>query len=259
VYIALHRAELPHEQLGRWLVAYWCLYHCGAACHLSELEGLDFYGGLMRAAENVTPSPAGGRWPRGHERRHWRAKNAVATVDDLINKYGSQPEGMVERCAQGAPKFSSVNIHVQSHVGFGPWMSFKVADMLDRVCGIPVDFTQPDVFMFKDPEEAALKVWRAKQGLPDDARPKDRRAAVSAVVDHLTATFASFSAPPLMDRPVGLQEVETVLCKFKSHLNGHYPLDNDIREIAEGLAPWVGVSQTARVFLSSMPSLSTSE
>ena len=126
--------------------------------------------------------------------------------------------------------------------------------MVDRVIGAHVDFTHAAVFMFKDPVMAALMVWRNYHGLPDNARPKDRNAVIHEVVDHLTPMFQEFKAPPLYDRPVGLQEVETVLCKWKSHMNGHYPLFNDIIEIREGVEPWVDHSPLAAEFLGGMPS-----
>lgn len=52
---------------------------------------------------------------------------------------------------------------------------------------------------------------------------------------------------------MNIQEVETVLCKWKSHMNGHYPLWNDIREINGGLEPWAGRCSAARAFLNHMP------
>ena len=57
----------------------------------------------------------------------------------------------------------------------------------------------------------------------------------------------------MYERPVGLQEVETILCKWKSHMNGHYPLNNDIMEIRHGLKDWLPVSALARAFYDAMP------
>ncbi|GAG17632.1 unnamed protein product, partial [marine sediment metagenome] len=51
-----------------------------------------------------------------------------------------------------------------------------------------------------------------------------------------------------------LQEVETVLCKWKSHMNGCYPMGKDTREITEGLAPWAGYT-SVREFREYMPAM----
>ena len=58
--------------------------------------------------------------------------------------------------------------------------------------------------------------------------------------------------PPLYDRPIGLQEVETVLCKWKSHLNGHYPLYNDTDEINHGMINWLPGNEVAEQFYKNM-------
>ena len=52
---------------------------------------------------------------------------------------------------------------------------------------------------------------------------------------------------------MNIQEVETVLCKWKSHMNGHYPLWNDIHDVNTGLEPWAGCCSAARAFLAHMP------
>lgn len=271
VYIALHKMELDEPQLNRWLVAYWSLYHVGTACYMSELEGPDFWEALTWAAVNDTshPTPHGERWPRGSERRHWRGHQALAAVEALKARYGNMPEQMVRSIAtwdltgpehakfHAQPNtslpFSVVAARAQEHRSFGPWISFKVADMLDRLDIASVSFDNAAVFMFDDPTKAALMQYRMRIGAPADARVKDEEAAINAVVDYLKDHFKSHTAPPLHDRPVGLQEVETILCKWKSHTNGHYPLNNDIDEINHGLQEWREVSETARAFLHAMP------
>ena len=46
-------------------------------------------------------------------------------------------------------------------------------------------------------------------------------AAVGWAVGYLTHEFRDLPAPPGWDRPVALNEIETVLCKWKAHINGH--------------------------------------
>lgn len=253
VYIALGGAIQGEGKLHRWLVAYWCFYHCGVASWMSEWEGQEFWKGMLTAAHNELPSPAGGRWPRGKERRHARGAQGVNMVAHLRQRYGSRPEDMVADMAElavGGVMFAELATRIKSHVLFGPWIAFKVCDMLERVCGLPVNFEHADVFMFKDPVRAALMLWRQKLSLPKSSRPIDEAHAIREVVSYLKGEFKDLAAPPLLDRAIDLQEVETVLCKWKSHMNGHYPLCNDIDEINEGLAGW---GPTAQAFLCHMP------
>lgn len=260
VYIALHRMDMGSSKLSRWLLAYWCLYHCGLACHLSEFQGEQFWDELEKAARNDTPSPVGGRWPRGSERRHWRGAQAITSCASLRSRYGAAPEGMVEYIAsgpQGTLPFVTVAERAKEHAGFGPWISFKVADMLDRLGIRQVSFTGADVFMFKDPVLAAKMVYAQKAGM-DPRRVREglikvKDDVIPEVVGYLENEFRDLMAPPLFERPIGLQEVETVLCCWKSHMNGHYPLYNDIMEINDGLSPWLPSNSTARDMYLAMP------
>lgn len=266
IYIALVKANFDEGQLHRWLIAYWCFYHAGVACYMSEFEGSSFWAEMSKAAANEESAPCpAGRWPRGHERRHFRGANATLGVSRLQARYPNAPEEMVqmitahreirggELCVDLPLDFKLLSRRAQEHHAFGPWIGFKIADMTDRVLGIPVKFENAHVFMFKDPEEAALKLWRLKRNLPDSAKPKDKAVTLQAVTDYLIKHFEGLRAPPFEDRPPNIQEIETVLCKWKSHMNGHYPLNNDIDEIGAGLIPWLPKCSTARTFLQRMP------
>lgn len=257
VYIALSEFD-DTDLLNRWLVAYWCFYHAGAASYLAEKTGKEFWEAMMVAAKNEEPAPTGGRWPRGHERRHFRGKAATGATKLLWGKYFDKPEGMVMELLEpthGKNKvdFLDISNAAQTWPLFGPWIGFKVADMLERIHSVPIDFTEAAVFMFKDPTKAALMLWRQKLDLDENAKPKDEAAAIHEVVEYLTKEFSDLNAPPHRDRPVGLQEVETVLCKWKSHMNGHYPLFNDIDEITAGCLEWEPHSEVARLFNHGMP------
>lgn len=253
VYVALHRMDVDEAQLKRWLLAYWCLYHVGAACYLSEHRDQEFWSELYRAADNTEPTPLGTRWPRGHERRHFRGDAARKAVKSLSSQYKA-PEEMVDYCASSPGcSFPEIAKRVKQHRLFGPWISFKVGDMLERLGLCHVDFDQAAIFMFKDPTKAALKLWKQRAGVPEDAVVKEHSKAIQQVVAHLESVFNSYSAPPRYERTVNLQEVETVLCKWKSHMNGHYPLYNDIDDIRGGLIDWYDHSATSYQFLNAMP------
>lgn len=256
VYVALVEMQKDpsflRSQLERWLVAYWCFYHVGVASYMSELDGREFWETMSTAAKNVEPAPDGGRWPRAKERRHFRGASSELAVALLAKRYGHDPGGMVRYCAE-ATSCSEVMKRSSEHRLFGPWIGFKVADMLERVLGESIDFDQSSVFMFKDPVEAALMVWRKKSGQLPKAQPREKQRVIDDVVDYLKDYFKNRLAPPRMDRPIDLQEVETILCCWKSHTNGHYPMFNDIDDIREGTPPWAEHCPTAELFLQCMP------
>jgi len=255
IYVALVESGMGVPQMGRWLLAYWCFYHAGVASFMSEREGGDFFSAMEIAARNEEPSPTGDRWPRAKERRHFRGAAAIKAVHSLRRRYEDEPEGMALYCLgkEGERTCLEVIKRTKEHHLFGDWIAFKVADMIDRCLGVPISFDQATAFMFRDPRESALMYWRQQTKMPPEALPRDPEAVITQVVDYLIDYFGETLAPPYMDRPVGLQEVETILCKWKSHLHGHYPLFNDQKEILEGLKPWVEHSTTAQSFVEAMP------
>lgn len=265
VYIALRRVEWPEEQMRRWLLAYWLCYHAGAASWLSEQKGVLFWAWLMAAARNEDPAPVGKhmvvnteKWPRAPERRHWRGQQAVKSVEFLMERY-QLPEHMVDYIIGNEDAdhtCQAVRQRTEEHWGFGAWVSFKVADMLERVLDVPVRFSYDDV-MYEEPRRGALMIWREKAGVPVDARIKDEDAAIRQVISHLLDHFKDEEAPPLggSERQFGLQEAETLACKYKGHLNGHYPVGNDIIDIRRGLEPWARVSEAAAEMLHWFPAV----
>lgn len=260
IYIGLAGARLSVLQLDRWLIAYWCFYNAGVASWLSELEGHNFWEYMRRAAVNEEEAPPGGRWPRGAERRHFRGALATRAIADLTRRYPDAPEMMVGYIAgDQIVEFKDVYRRAQDHVGFGPWIAFKIADMIERCLHRPVIFDDAALFLFKDPAMAVDMVWSERapaipnsingmrvKSLPEKAR-RDR------VVLGLMREFADLPAPPSGDRAVGIQEIETVLCKWKSHMNGHYPIGKDTHEIRETLTQWAPHSEAAGRMLAAMP------
>lgn len=244
-YIALWRmrdlAGMTQATRARWLVAYWCLYHVGAASYLAEQE--DFWGGLLQAAQNEKPAPTGGRWPRGRERRHWRGKNAIRCADQLAQRY-AEPLDFVNYLLQESTAAGIIR-RAKQHHSFGLWIGFKMADMLERCWPAPVDFTAAEVFVFDTPAKAAWELW-VQRGLPQGD-------PLQFACEWLAEKLQDFAAPPRYDRALGLQEFETCLCKWKSHTGGHYPLFNDINELLQAGEEWCGVSSLALSFAARLP------
>lgn len=259
IYVGLLNCRekgMPDDNLHRWLLAYWCFYHAGVASYMSSLKGTEFWDRMMVAARNddSRPAPGGDRWPRAKERRHFRGKQATLAVTELRERY-SKPEDFCNYVFAGTEEhtdFADIDKRVQEHRGFGDWIAFKVGDMGERVLGKKIDFTQAAVFMFKDPRKAAMMLFEERTSLlPKEATDLPEAKIIELMVAHLLNHFKD-AKTPLLDRPIGLQEVETILCKWKSHMNGHYPINNDLIEIQEAVEPWVQ-NKTAALFLENFP------
>lgn len=233
VYCGLYEAALPRDQLCRLLLSYWCFYHLGAAAWMSEHYGADFWHAMDVAARNEDASPLGGRWPRAAERRHFRGQKCVEAVRWFSQQ---EPEIWVEQMVfdlYGAGLTDRIIMdRVQCWPMFGPWIAFKCADMAERCLGVPVQF-DPDLgLMYAEPRKA-LDILAEEQGGPDCVS-----VGPEGWYSHLLEYFGRHRAPPAMDRACGPQEAETVLCKWKSHMNGYYPVGKDIHEQRVALAGW---------------------
>lgn len=220
VYTAMAASGFKQKEKARLLFFYSCLYHLGASARLALQPS---WGELRAAARNDLRA-----WPRGTERRHWRAANAIATVDFVESHYRG-PEAVVDYWASGDRSFQAVSGRVRELPGFGPWIAFKVADMLERVLGVPVDFTDCAFGVYDEPRKGAALLLH---GDTDQAIPV---TDVDATMGRLLKRLGKLKAPPDFARPINVQEVETVLCKYKSGYAGHYEPGKDTKEVLHGL------------------------
>lgn len=237
------------DRLRRFMVAYWCCYSVGASWFISQHEGDAFWDWLETAAHNInipppllplgssdpTPQPGCGtkphhRWPRAHERRHWRGEKSWSAVEWLQDKY-ARPEDMVIELENlpGDINLRAVELAVTAWPQFGPWIAFKAADMMERILGVPVAFPDAITTMYRDPRKGA-----------DMMGPLLGGRSAQDVTHHLLDSYEDLPAPPLGDRSVNVQEVETVLCKWKSARNGKYHIGADSASHKAELELWGG-------------------
>lgn len=253
IYIALNKCKFDEPTRNRWLTAYCAFYSAGFACWASERKGQDFWNGLMEAAINEIPAPCGGRWPRSSERRHFRGEQAKKTIADWEQAYGNKPEVMMSYIAEGAPAFREVLARAQTHRSVGTWMGFKLVDLVDACMNIEIDQTDTSLFFYDTPKKSLLRLWREKMGYAEEVQPKDEQQVILAMTNYLKDALKEHTIPHRPNKPLDMFCLETIFCKHQSHLNGHYPLYNDIDEITHGLQAWILVSEHAKLFNAAMP------
>ncbi len=249
VYNAIVGTIIERGQLARILIAYWCFYHLGVSAWMSQWEvDRDFWHFMERAADNsmwrrpcdmpttpqFDPTPQFDRWPRGTERRHFRGAKSLASVQALAK---TSPEAILDRLAEERMAGDVVTF-LEGFPMFGPWIGFKAADMLERCAGVPIAFPDDWVLMYKEPAAALARL------------EKETSLSKLDVYGKLRRHFSKRPAPPSGDRACGVQEVETILCKWKSAKNGHYHIGKDIHEVRHGLKGW---GDTAARMLKEMP------
>ena len=231
LYVLLWEAKLPRPQLCKWLTIYFCTYHVGVASIGSEENEWDF---LDKVANGGTI------YPRGSERRHWRGHTATNSAKYLRDHFAAA-ETLIDWLGQAGPRASSIMKRVKTLYGFGDWISGKVPDICERLELFPVSFIDRDVdLMFDSPKKGAEKV--AEMYCPPTSDP------LMTAHQFIIRNLGSLLAPPRYERTITVQETETIFCKWKSHLNGHYPVGKDCLEIKHALEKYSGC-ETAQKLL----------
>jgi hypothetical protein len=237
LYIALRDAQMPRETLCRWLLVYWCYYHVGLSCWAVSQD--DFWATLLKIAKGGT------KYPRSSERRHFRGDFAVRAVTKLAEQFDTA-EDAIDWILEPGPGAKAIAKQVKRLYGFGEWISWKVPDMLERLEIGTVRFRETDLtWMFDSSLKGAKLVYKEY-----NLKGSHLYAAHRYLLKHL----GSLDAPPDSRRKLNVQETETIFCKWKSHLNGHYPVGNDTEEIIKGLKRY-NDSDLAKNFIRSMEQL----
>lgn len=225
LYVALVGANLDGDLMRKWLVAYWLFYHVGVSSDIASAD--DFWDRVIQLHDTA---------PRGTERRHFRGRSSRDAIEVLSY---FDPVSLVDDIIGEEPTAESIGRQARLLPQFGPWISWKIADMVDRVLNITVDFSEANVAIYGDVVKAATMVsdrWGEDFGLDE-------------VIERLLRAFTGHLAPPFYDRPINIQEIETVLCKIKSHWHNHYPLGKDTVEIYHGFHGWGDLAEHIQSFV----------
>lgn len=214
---AIEEERITEVELKRWCLAYWYFYDVGVASYIASTNTQQ---GFWRRFEKCIPGK------RGTERRHFRGKAATGTLDTLR---GVRPEDYVDDFFAHGLDFQSIRNTVEQYPLCGPWIAFKIADMGEQVLGYPVDFSTCNLNIYTDPKKGAALLMHG------DKNAKVTQDELDTVLRVLQDKFAPYVTMGRVSRGIGLPEVETVLCKFKSHYNGHYPEGKDTIEVYESI------------------------
>lgn len=248
VYVLLHHSGINPSKLKRWLLSYWCFYHVGTASWIASTNtDVDYWIRMETAARSKD-------YPRSSERRHFRGQNAIKSVAYLSGIGVTKLFDDLLGTNDWSPTPSTLNVgtvmdRVQQWVGFGPWIAFKVADMLECLGLARVKFDVEDVFLFDSPREGAGILWQ-EEGCPElQEGSKIGAWAVSRILQEIQLQ-KHVKAPPTYSRNIGAQEAETILCKWKSYLNGRYTVGEDIKHCREGLMQYARYSLAQKLLKS---------
>jgi hypothetical protein len=232
-YVVLWYAQLEPELKAKFLLAYLCFYHFGTASWICSQN--NYWQGMMDAAATKER-------PRASERRHFRGGQATRAIQDLID-LKLTPLRIVQHWSNGKIKPSALEViqQVKNHRGFGDWVSFKAADLLERLAIVQVQFTPDDVFNMYESPRLGAELIAAQHDVPMEQ-------ACQFAYNHLTAGLKDLLAPPRCERRLNIQEIETCLCKYHSYHKGHYKLGQDVIEVRHAIELYGSLPMSKRLF-----------
>jgi hypothetical protein len=219
LYIALRNTDMTPSQKANWCMAYWLFYDVQVATDATtyaKFHRHNIFEYLLCNYPTLT---------RGTERRHFRGEKGSNALEAMDRKYG-RADKAIEDWFQHL-EYGTLAKTVQRNEQFGPWIAFKVADMGEAVLGYDVDFSDCKLGIYREPYRAAQLLLTGDKTTKEDIQP---------VLDTLHLVFKNMACPHNPDRCISIQEIETILCKFKSHLGGHYPVGFDTRHYKHRLS-----------------------
>jgi len=202
MYTAIMRSGLSRKTRMKLCFAEGLADHLGLASRMAE--GDDFWA-------NARAYVAQGQ--RGGARRHFRGSVAI----DALRRFERKFPDVTEFFSELPEDYFEAKRFIISLPQFGPFSAFKIADMAERTCGVFVDFSKVGLKDFaKFPQRGA--------GLAAEflSTSQHRPCADWEVYENLLRYRWVKKAPPLFDRPLNAQELETCFCNY-GHSKWHAP------------------------------------
>lgn len=179
-------------------------------------EGLADHLGL---AATMAEGPASSFWERaeafvrqgqrGGARRHFRSTKALRAIEELDRRFP-----VLHSFFAGMPDtWAEARKYITDCPEFGNFSAFKIADMAERTCGVRIDFSAATIKDLSKFPRRGLALAAGSFAGADSPEAMLKKALNNKWVR---------LAPPLYDRPLNLQEIETCLCNY-GHSKWHPP------------------------------------
>lgn len=172
----------------RFLTAFFMFYDLGGALDAAKASDDESFWDYIRANYAALP--------RGKERRHARGELGKQYVKNLSAR--GKPSQIWSKLY--APTYSELVLNIAHEFegcGIGPYFTWKLMDLFDRVLGQPVRLNKAEV----------------DRWLPPEPRKAIKLSGVS--ISDVCGYILNYPAPGLQNRKCGYSEAETILCAIK--------------------------------------------
>ncbi len=212
--------------LKRWILAYMYCYHAGITSTIASAPSVEEYWNRLRKADNEWHDRLFG----SERRKGTRFLDGI----EVMTKTFLNPEDAIDSLGEGT--YSEISQKIGNWKHFGGWAQFKLADIMERVLEIPVKFSWDDLSHKAEDFEFVYPGKSIEEGGKE-------------LLSHLS----EYKAPPRFERPLGISECETCICKFVSMCKRKYHIGKDIHEISEALNFELGFNPLAKKLRKYLP------
>ena len=187
----------------------------------------------MPMPESFDPELIDPRWPTGTERRANRGGKVIAHLSSTIDTIDKDFEGDIVRfftdgifepedSYQPTVNWMVMNERLQGLYLNGRWAAYKQCEVLRRVMDVPLEAPDMGMQFSSGPREGLAMLYGE---VPGQTR---------GVINQLDAQARDLQERALaMGLEADIEELETVLCNFKSLRKGKYYIGHDIDELQE--------------------------
>jgi len=197
LYLAMHRAKMSLALRQRFTFAFVAFDLAGLAADIASAP--DYWAAMHEAVAQTK---------RGAPRRYFRGAAAHNALEKIYSKFRTAEAAI----ASLHGPYATVRLHMKAHFPqFGDCAAFKLCDMVERTCGNKIDFSQVDIFTVCNSAQVEKGAVKAAEVL-GLTRPQ----LLTRMLNYKWATDAG----PDFKRPLGPQEIETILCYY-SHDDAH--------------------------------------
>jgi hypothetical protein len=213
-YCMVARAKIDEASKKRFCVGLYMYYDNGLACKMAEYQGEDFWD----YAEKIFPTAH-----RATERRHWRGERGWKSLQAMKKFAGKHPETFMDKLF--SPTYMEMRQKIKENLyGFGDYFTWKIADMQDRCFNEKCDFSGAEKHLVKLPIEGFEYMA---------AQDKRTTEPLFQYIESTIKDLQHLKAPPYYDRPLNIQELETVACMFHTVVVNNYKVGGDLIVKAE--------------------------
>lgn len=219
-HVAMANAAWTRQETDMVFLAYRFFMHIGTACWIADAGSVEGFWQRLEAEYDTLPRKIDRHQTRGVS--GWRTINQVRAISDDPSKVLDfwYPDGATYTDVY--PKIMAVHDWGKSNA----WHNFDMAERtLPQRHLRAVTLREAELYMYDYP-------WEVLATYVDE-----NYQTSSAVAARMLAEFdrAGVVTPPFGDRPISMQELETVLCRYRKYRKGGYVFGKDKKTVIKNL------------------------